>query len=395
MRIAMLGWEFPPFISGGMGVHCFYLTSALSLLGVYIDFFMPSFGEKITREANPKLRLFEVSDSLFSPYLQLQKNVSLYGDNIISSLSQYTANAVSLVKKLHKQNPYNIIHAHDWLCFPAGKVLRQELGIPLVQTFHSTEFDRTSFTWDFILSTEKEAVQTADRIITVSHLMKKRLITNFSADPGKIRVIYNAVAHEEFEHQMNTPSKPLPPVMRNRKKVLFLGRLTSQKGPTFFLEAAKKVLTLEPNTLFIIAGTGDLLPHLINYSISLGISQNVLFLGYISEEERRRIYSECDVYVLPSVSEPFGISALEAMASGTPTIISKNAGVCETIKYVLKVDFWDKDKMAEQIVALLRYKPLAKTLSAFSSYEARKFSWESAAKQTLNVYNELIQKHHS
>ncbi len=390
MRIAMLGWEFPPSVSGGLGVHCYHLTNALCRLGVQVDFFMPSFGRP-AKPGHENLRIFEVSKTSLGPYSPIRKKTlhGLYGDNLASSLEEYGREAASLVQKMHAQNPYNIIHAHDWLCAKAGKSAKLALNIPLVQTFHSTELDRNPFPWDYIFSLERKAASDADRIIAVSNRMKGTLEKSFSARPEKIRVIYNAVSHDDFSCKGKSAPNLSPPLFYKRKKVLFLGRLTEQKGPSQFLHAAKKALQAEPETLFLVAGTGNLLAHLINLSISLGISKNVIFLGYITDEDRHKIYSECDVYVLPSVSEPFGISALEAMASGTPAIVSKNSGIGEASKSVLKVDFWDTEKMAEQIVAVLRYSPLAKTMSGLSYSEARKFSWDTAARETLKVYQEL------
>ncbi|PIN84373.1 glycosyl transferase, partial [Candidatus Micrarchaeota archaeon CG11_big_fil_rev_8_21_14_0_20_47_5] len=271
----------------------------------------------------------------------------------------------------------------------AARSLKQELSIPTVHTMHSTEFDRNAVPWRFIADIERGAIGNADRVITVSNRMKRQLVEKFNAEEKKIRVIFNGVESEEFENK-DTLSRISLPLLQNKKKVLFLGRLTGQKAPAEFLRAAKEVLCLEPNTAFLIAGTGDMLPHLLNLSITLGIQKSVIFLGYLSDEDRKKIYCQCDVYVMPSVSEPFGITALEAMASGTPTIISTNSGVGEAVKTVLRVDFWDTRAMAEKIIALLRYPPLSSTMSGMSYSEARQFTWAAAARETLKVYDELL-----
>ncbi|MCX8163604.1 MAG: glycosyltransferase family 4 protein, partial [Candidatus Micrarchaeota archaeon] len=199
--------------------------------------------------------------------------------------------------------------------------------------------------------------------------------------------VYNGVDRARYWHE----KKPeLSPSLKNKKKVLFLGRLTEQKGPVQFLHAAKKVLKKEPNTIFLVVGTGPLLPLLINLAFELGIEKNVKFLGYITDEEQKKIYACSDVYVMPSVAEPFGLVALEAIASGTPVIISKNSGVSEILKSALKVDFWDIDGMAKKIIACLRYEPLKKEIVYHSLKEIEPYTWEKTAKETEAVYKELL-----
>jgi glycosyltransferase involved in cell wall biosynthesis len=390
MKVAMLGWEFPPFISGGLGVHCWHLAKNICGLGVKIDFFMPASGQKIA-SPHPNIKIYEVSKAIIAPYFSAGMSLSpAYFLDLPRALWQYNSFCAELVSALHAQEKYSLLHAHDWLTFHAAKKLKTSLSLPLVHTVHSTEFDRNPIPWDFIINIERQLVQNADRLITVSNRMKRQLQERLGADEKKIRVVYNAVEAEEFESRKHAKACILLPLLREKKKVLFLGRLTGQKAPAEFLHAARKVLRFEPNTAFLVAGTGDMLPYLINLSLELGIQDKVFFLGHIPDEERKKIYAQCDVYVMPSVSEPFGISALEAMASGTPTIISKEAGVGEVAKSLLRVDFWDTEAMAQKIVALLRYQPLAKTMSSLSYNEARKFSWEDAARETLNVYHELL-----
>lgn len=393
MRIAMLGWEFPPFVSGGLGVHCFELTRALCSKGAEIDFFMPVCGGKIDAP-HPSLRIIEVAKTELQPYLFFSKKGqrASYGDNLIAAVSAYWKLCEEAVaRESAAGRGYELIHTHDWLTSSPGASLSRSLRIPLVQTFHSTEFDRTSSPWDYILGVERAAAANADLIIAVSRRTREQ-VERLGVPEGKIRVVYNGVDKERFASAAVEPHR-ISGFKRGRKVVLFLGRLTEQKGPVQFLHAAKKVLSVEPDTQFVIAGKGELLPLLINMTISLGIANSVKFLGYVPEEEQRKIYKIADVYVMPSTSEPFGITALEAMSSGVPVIVSKTSGVAEVAKSTIKVDFWDINMMAQKIVAVLRYSPLSRAMSRLSSDEAGLYTWGKAADGTLQVYNEAIAKY--
>jgi glycosyltransferase involved in cell wall biosynthesis len=389
MRVAMLGWEFPPFVSGGLGVHCFELTRALCKKGLEIDFFMPVSGKEIIPPCKG-IRVIEVAKTNLVPYLSFSKTGQIkgYEENLISAVNEYWQHCKQAVLLNASERPYDLIHAHDWLaCQPAVK-LKEMLGMPYVQTFHSTEFDRTSWPWDYILGIERMAAKNADLIIAVSKRTAD-MVLRLGAEQGKIRIVYNGVDFAKFAFA-EADAKAISRFKRGKKVVLFLGRLTEQKGPVQFLHAAKEVLAAQPDTIFAIAGKGELLPLLVSMSISLGISQNVRFLGYLPEEEQRRIYKIADAYVMPSTSEPFGITALEAMSSGVPVIISKTSGVSEIVKSAIKVDFWDIHAMAQKIIAVLRYPPLAKTLSQMALPEAQRQSWEKAAEETIKVYQEAI-----
>ncbi len=392
MRIAMLGWEFPPFVSGGLGTHCFELTRALCNSGAEVDFFMPVCGGKIETHSE-HLRVIEVAKTELKPYLFFSKTGqnATYGENLISAVAEYWEKcAEAVLRESGAHEKYDALHAHDWLTSRAGARLKETLGIPLVQTFHSTEFDRTSWPWEFIVGVERSAAETADLIIAVSNRTKAQVM-RLGADEGKIRVVYNGVDSEKFANAA-PGSKAIESFKKKKKVVLFLGRLTEQKGPVQFLHAAKKVLTLEPDTLFVVAGKGELLPLLINMTLEMGISQNVKFLGFVPDEEQQKIYKMADVYVMPSTSEPFGITALEAMSSGVPVIISKTSGVAEVVKTAIKIDFWDINAMAENIIAVLRYPTLSCTMSEMSKDESEHHSWEKAADETLAVYKEAVSK---
>jgi glycosyltransferase involved in cell wall biosynthesis len=296
-----------------------------------------------------------------------------------------------MVAEEHAKNPYALVHAHDWLTSPGASTAARRAGLPYVQTFHSSEFDRTSTPWDAIVRIERAAAAESDLIIAVSNRTREQLVSHLGAPPAKIRVVYNGVDSARYA---SNGARPALSVQTDGKSiVLFLGRLTEQKGPVQFLHAAKKVLEKRPDVIFFVAGTGELLPLLINLSLSLGLSEHVRFLGFLSDEDQRRIYSAADVYVMPSTSEPFGITALEAMASGTPIIISKTSGVGEVVKSALKVDFWDIHGMAQKILAVLAYAPLRNSMVRMAPDDLRKLTWEKCAQETEGVYSEAVQKH--
>lgn len=362
----MITSEFPPHTVGGLGVHCYYLAKSLSKK-INVDVFAPGPVEKNVLKVGKraKVSVFALQNNPQNPYC--------YSKCDISSLKK------GFVLR-HNPDRYDVIHAHDWSSVSAALELKRT-GKPLVLTIHSTEYDRTANLnpWKFILQQERLGIEQADKIITVSNLMREQLIQRYGADPDKIRVIYNAISPSKFRKSKRK---------RNKEKiVLFLGRLTHQKGPEFFLDAAKKVLE-HANAKFVVAGSGYMLPELINRAISLDIQDSVLFTGRISDEEVREAYANADVFVLPSVSEPFGITALEAMASGTPVIISKTCGVGEVASHVLKVDFWDVNELANKILALLSYQCLWDCMSKAGSDEVESFSWDDVAAETISVYRE-------
>jgi len=383
MRVAMLGWEFPPFASGGLGVHCYELTRKLAELGVLIDFYMPRCRER-PRSLHPNLRIIEVSATTVNPYsgAKTQQLREAYGWSLLDAVASYNRLAVECVlAEIRKGTRYNVVHNHDWLTVAAAGELKMRKELPLVFTMHSTEYDRAPVPWDRLLWTERQGIAQADRVITVSNRMRERML-QMGAPDWKVRVIYNAVDGELYDKYDAWREK-------HRKIVLFLGRMVEQKGPMQFLYAAKKVSERVPEARFVMAGTGDMLPQLISKSIELGLQDKVIFTGYLSEDEQRKAYAGSDVYVMPSVSEPFGITALEAMASGTPLIISKSSGVGEIVKNVLQVDFWDVDELSAKLIALLKYPALRREMSKEELKEVRKFTWSTTAAKTLEVYKEV------
>ena len=365
MKVAMIGWEYPPFKVGGLGTHCYGLTRSLADKNVSIDFYMPKTKHSLSSDKD-NLVIKEVGETEIFPY-DRPEDKKLAGQ-FFESVYRYND---LLVQKVNGK--YDLIHCHDWLTMKAGVALKEKMGIPFVLTVHSTEYDRSGWLYpnDWFINIEKEGMEKANKIIAVSHFTKRVIVEKYGINPDKITVVHNAVY----------------PIGESEKKniVLFLGRLTIQKGPEFFLKAAKKVLEHE-DTRFVVAGTGDMLPRLINQAVDLGISNRVIFTGKLTEEEVKHIYQISSVYVMPSVSEPFGITALEAISAGTPTITSKTAGVSEAFQNCLRVDFWDTDEMANKIISLLRYEPLHKTLAEQGNQEISLFTWDRVADKTLDVY---------
>jgi len=376
MKIAMIGWEYPPFKAGGLATHCYGLTRSLSDKNTKVYFFMPKTKES-AKSDKENLKIIEVGETEVFPYDRPDSKE--IGGNFYDAVYYYNSLVVSKVgREIKKEGKFNAVHCHDWLTMKAGIEIKEKWDIPLVLTVHSTEYDRSG--WlnpnQWFIDIEREGMQKADKIIAVSHFTKRVCVEKYGINPDKITVVHNAVY----------------PLKEGRKKeiVLFLGRLTIQKGAEFFLRAAQKVKDFEPDTKFVVAGTGDMLPRLINQAIDLGISDRTVFTGRLTEEEVKHIYGISSVYVMPSVSEPFGITALEAISAGTPTIASKTAGFSEAFKNCLRVDFWDTDEMANKIISLLRYDPLHRTLATEGKREIDLFTWDRVADKTIDVYGSVM-----
>jgi glycosyltransferase involved in cell wall biosynthesis len=374
----MLGWEFPPSKTGGLGTHCYELVKNLGVRGVNVLFLVPKRSEK-GRDSLCNVDFVEVGFDLSNPYAGPDSiSDKSYGTHFVDEVVGFNKKCVELAL----DEEYDVIHCHDWMTIPAGIELKKKSGTPLVFTVHSTEFDRTIEIDPSvnIVGIERAGIDESDQIITVSEGMKKQLVERYGAFEERVRVIYNGIDRSRF---------PGITKKTGQRIVLFLGRLTNQKGPSFFLQTAAIVLRKVPDALFIVAGHGGKLQELIEESIALGIMDHVCFRGYLSEEELVQAYEMADVYVMPSVAEPFGISALEAIASGTPVIISKNAGVSEQIKHCLKVDYWDTLEMANKIICMLKHTVLGECMRRNAIEEIRDFGWDEIAEKTIKIYERL------
>ena len=455
MRVLMLGWEFPPFISGGLGTACYGLTKAMSGLGTDIIFVLPrpvsspsshvrivsSHGVSATAPGVPagdttefRLDEFEhvsfrtVDAQMASPYGRpadySQTNPSIVADptrwSTLTPVSsdqesgsipppvvtapvetQTTTNAhyagdlfsevqryAALATEIARSESFDVVHAHDWMTFPAAMAVAGIKGVPLVVHVHSTEFDRSGIHIDQrIYDIERRGMHAAMKVIGVSYLTKNLITHHYGIDPAKVEVVYNAIETNGLGGEYD-PEKFA--ISTDEKIVLFLGRITMQKGPEYFLAAAKKVLEVMDNVKFVMAGSGDMIRRTIEMASAMGIGHKVLFTGFLRGGDVEKVFKMADLYVMPSVSEPFGIAPLEAMSHDVPVIISKQSGVSEIVAHALKVDFWDINEMANKIVAVLRHPPLASTLRQHGSFEVNRLSWTDAAKACLTVYQQAM-----
>lgn len=394
----MFGWEFPPHNSGGLGVACHGLATALAGRDIDIAFVLPKRADmdwgpgRFIFADVPHVKLKEV-DSLLRAYSTTASYAGsrylhrpeMYGATLFDEVCRYAV----LAQSIAENEDFDIIHAHDWLSFGAGLEAKKVSGKPLIVHVHATEFDRTGGNGlnQNIYEVEKEGMEKADAVIAVSNFTRDMITRHYGIDPDKIHVVYNAINIWDY--------KNLAPEFEKLKKagtkvVLFVGRITLQKGPDYFLKAAKKVLEYRPDTIFVIAGSGDMEHQIIDEAARLGIAEKVFFVGFLRGEELHKTYQGADLYVLPSVSEPFGIAPLEALANGTPVLVSKQSGISEVLSHALKVDFWDIDEMANQIVAALEHEPLTQCLIECEKEELPKFNWQDSASKCIGVYKELL-----
>lgn len=366
----MLGWEFPPATTGGLATHCYYLTRALSQTNSNITFVMPNRGITTTP---PWLNLIQLEPSTILGNYDTFFNTGFFNEVLKIN--------TAIIKKFKNSKEFDVIHCHDWLTSIAGRELKKKLGIPLIMTIHATEDDRTGgMPWTEILNLELQACHEADAIITVSKYTKNKL-ESFGIPGNKIFVVYNSVPIPNNEYKKHKTNK-----------VLFAGRLSVQKGAEFFLKAAKLVLQKKDGVQFVIAGKGELLSKLIEMSFDLGINDHVSFIGFVDQNQIHDLYKQCDIFVMPSVSEPFGIVALESIAQKTPVIISKTSGVAEIARSTIRVDFWDTEKMAMSIISALNYQELCEEMGEKAFKELRKYTWNDSARDTKKVY-EMVTGH--
>ncbi len=399
MKILMFGWEFPPHNSGGLGTACHGLTKYLSKRGIEIIFVLPKkvnvdadfikfvFGGKERKYVvNSLLSVYstneEYSSRLFCHAEQKSENFHLYGQNLNEEVERYG----EIAKEIAQQEEFDLIHAHDWLTFKAGIAAKKVSRKPLIVHVHATEFDRTggNLLNQDVYNMEKEGMEEADLIITVSDFTKNKIIEHYNMKPQKVRVVHNSVEFENYALEKASVLK------KNNKIVLFLGRITLQKGPDYFIYSARKVVNYMPNVIFLVGGSGDMEKFLIRKAAELGIGDKVLFMGFVRGKEKSKAYQMADVYVMPSVSEPFGITPLESLVNKTPVIISKQSGVSEILKNCLKVDFWDVDELSNKIISVLKYPELQQCLKENGHAEVCKMSWDSAAEKCHNIYKEVL-----
>jgi glycosyltransferase involved in cell wall biosynthesis len=418
MKVFMLGWEFPPLISGGLGTACYGLVKAMSDSGTEIIFVLPKTGDfnrgrgvrmfstegyiRTGELSNFKNVRFRAISSTLRPYghsMNLEdfrregnkdythtwlcdpsNNVQIYGRDIYEQIHRYARKA----EEIASLEDFDVIHAHDWMTYPAAVAVARASGKPLVTHVHSTEFDRSGENVNQIIyDIERQGMHTADRVVAVSNYTRNIVTNRYGLSPEKVEVVYNGVENNNGDYSRTASNKP-------GKIVLFLGRMTMQKGPEYFIAAAKKVLDKINNVKFIMAGDGDMTTRMIEYAAWLGIGHKVFFTRFLRGADVDRAYRLADLYVMPSVSEPFGIAALEALRNDVPVLISKQSGVCEVLKNALKVDFWDINQMANKMAAVLKHAPLGETLRKNSRAETERFRWEDSAARVNKIYERLL-----
>jgi glycosyltransferase involved in cell wall biosynthesis len=427
MKVLMFGWEFPPHISGGLGTACYGLTKGLAeLKDMDVTFVVPkAFGDEDQSTMNligannisiskkeiqfeniqKKIDYYEI-DSQIIPYVGeeefwklkskkysknsrfIKTNEGLkvdfsgeYGVDLLLEIKNYS----TVSELIARDTTFDIIHAHDWLTYPAGIAAKKISGKPLVIHVHATDFDRSGGEVNpKVYAIEREGMEMADQIIAVSNLTKNIIVEKYGISPDKVTTVYNAV-----EPVLNLKSN-LPPKSLNEKVVTFLGRITVQKGPEYFIEAANLVLKKMTNIRFVMAGSGDMMNAMIARTAELGISDHFHFTGFLQGDDVQQMFKLTDVFVMPSVSEPFGIVPLEAMQSEVPVIISNQSGVSEILENAIKIDFWDTYAMADAIFGLLNYPALSQLFKEEGKLEVDNLKWVNSAKSVLKVYKAAL-----
>ena len=435
MRVLMFGWEFPPHIAGGLGTACYGMTRGLARNDVEVIFVMPRASgdedERFVKVINAsdiearyssgstvegaddimrKISFIHI-DSNMVPYIspeewdtyreeyertgrkiweregdswtQRYTFSGKYGANLMEEVARYAVVAAEVARQLEGQ--FDVIHAHDWLTYFAGIAAKRVSGKPLVVHMHATSFDRSSSDNidTRVYEIERAGMAAADRVIAVSNLTRNIVIEKYNIPAERVVTVHNAVRF--VNNDVEVPERGV-----EDKIVTFLGRITFQKGPDYFVEAAAKVLKRVPNVRFVMAGSGDMMNHVIRRVARLGIADRFHFTGFLKGDDVHKMFQLSDVYIMPSVSEPFGISPLEAMRANVPVIISKQSGVAEVLDDAVKVDYWDVDAMADAIYGFVKYPALAKMFSTKGLEEVTGLKWNNAAAKVKAVYEDAI-----
>lgn len=427
MKVLMFGWEFPPHITGGLGTACYGMTKGLAKNGVEVLFVVPraygdedlssirllnasdvtinidyetdrqywdrvqymEIGSNIIPYVGPErfehlceeyraTSHFDRSTSVFAPSYQFSGK---YGMNLMEEVARYALIGSALAQR----HDFDIIHAHDWLTYSAGVAAKNTTGKPLVVHMHATEFDRSGDNINTeVYAIERYGMENADMVITVSNLTRNIVIDKYGIDPNKVITVHNAVEPNQ------KPKTEFEKSGINTKVVTFLGRITYQKGPEYFVEAAYKILQYDPDIHFVMAGTGDLLEKMIRRVAQLKMGDHFHFTGFLKGDDVDQMFAMTDVFVMPSISEPFGIVPLEAMRLNVPVVISKQSGVSEVLQHAMKVDFWDINGMADAIYGLCRYKALSDCFKIQGKQEVDNLRWEAASKKIAEVYASMM-----
>jgi len=396
----MFGWEFPPYNSGGLGVACQGLARALAAKNVELTFVLPkrigvSDSAFRFRFADVPNMTIEEIDSLLVPYITSEKYALLngvlpngqYGSTLFEEVKRYAI----LARGIAKTESFDLVHAHDWLSFGAGISASKFKHRPYVAHVHATEIDRTAGNANqYIYKLEREGVNTADKVIAVSGFTKQVLVNDYGVSPQKVEVVHNGINTWNYDLDGSEPNGISKLKKLGYKIVLFVGRITIMKGADYLMYAAKRVLEYDSKVIFVFVGSGDMEGQIMRQAAELGISNKVLFPGFLRGTELSAAYRSADLFVMPSVSEPFGLTSLESLIHGTPVLLSKQSGVSEVLKNALKTDFWDVEDMADKILSALAYKSLRAELVLNGRKDAYLCNWDRAAEKCLGIYNSLI-----
>lgn len=419
MKALMFGWEFPPHILGGLGTASYGLTKGMHNCGnMDITFVIPKpWGDEERDFANiigacntpvawrdvnwdyvenrlgkfmdPQL-YFDMRNKIYADFNYMYLNdlgcidfSGRYPDNLIEEINNYSIVAGVIARTID----CDVIHSHDWLTYPAGIHAKNVTGKPLVIHVHATDFDRSRGNVNpTVFGIEKDGMTHADHIITVSNLTRQTVIDKYGIDPAKVTTVHNAVI------PLSDDLLSIPKPDNKEKVVTFLGRITMQKGPEYFVEAAVKVLQKCHNVRFVMAGSGDMMDQMIALVAKRGIADRFHFTGFLRGRQVYEMLKASDVYIMPSVSEPFGISPLEAMQMGVPSIISKQSGCAEILNNVIKTDYWDIDAMADAIHSIISYPAMYESLKNEGLEEMKGITWEKAGQKVIDIYNQVIKK---
>lgn len=402
MKVLTFGWDFPPSRNGGLGVACYGLTRELTAAGVEVTFVLPKSQATV---GTPRFVFADVARRLTLRPVESALRPYQATDSVVESVvtdavtGQQTIVRRTILEEIHRfaeqgaliarEEEFDVIHAHDWTSYLAGVAAKQVSGKPLILHVHATSFDQAASIHvdPAMFAIEQEGFLAADSIVAVSAFTRQIIIDRHGIDPGKITVVHNGCDTHE-------PPR-LPPTLtelkaQGKRVVLYHGRITIQKGVDYFVRAARRVVDVDPSVVFVISGWGDMTTQIIEQVGRLGLSAHVIFAGALWDEDRDRMYQSADLVVMPSVSEPFGLVPLEAIQHGTPSLISRQSGVAEVVTHVLKVDFWDVDDMANQIIAFLRYPALRTQLQQEGRREIHRLSWRDAAAKVALVYQRLV-----
>lgn len=408
-NVLMIGWEYPPHYSGGLGVVCQGLSQALVRNGSRVYFALPQHldvqDEGVTflfcgpkNAISTSTRVEEIIRELYNPYLSIEKYETLKKEyfalggskipkRLIDKVDAYALQLEQVLANHSCLDDIDVIHAHDWLSYRAGIAAKKITGKPLVAHVHATEFDRGGGLGvsEEVYTREKEGFDNADHIVAVSNFTKNIIVSKYGIDPSKISVLHNALNEDDIRPGVSK----LATLLEDKKVVLYLGRITIQKGVPFFLEAAKIIAEHEPEAVFVVSGSGDMEGEMKHKAQALGIADKVFFTGYANRNDANFLFGAASVFIMPSVSEPFGVVPLEAAAHNTPTIISKQSGVAEILTHSLTVDFWDTEGIANNTISILRYPALANTIVQGAKQQLKGFTWNNAVQKLDSIYKKI------